>query len=182
MTYMIGKIRFDIDWSLPRDAFREQIVQMVKTCQEQGKTIPLPAAPNPTFGVTLLAGLNCGTCNKCCEQGEINLTPTELANLKDRCGEEGFTPDGIKAPCRFLRFGVCTIYERRPLVCITYPLQAVSHSPGADLLTVDSSCPATAPLAIRAYMFAWDMTNKRKEIQKDAEAILKNQCEDSGYM
>lgn len=167
-------MKFEVNWNLSRKDFLDQARIMIEMTSKNGKKIPLPVEDDIAPGMMLLAGLRCGDCHICCESVmAAALLDTERQNLQKEYGTAGFTEEGLAFPCRFLNAKGCSIYEKRPLVCMTYPLQDGAPSTGGSLLAVESNCPQAKVIALKAYAIAWDLSHKRKQIKEEAEKLIK---------
>ena len=168
------EMKFQINWEVTREQFYQQIADMIEQFRKNGKVIPLPLPDDIAAGTVLLAALNCDHCHLCCTSIiDANLMQTEIRDLQVKYGKDGFTKDGLTFPCRFISPTGCSIYEERPMVCMTFPLQGSASSNLGKVLAVDSACPQAREIALRIYIFAWDLSNKRKQVKDEAENIMK---------
>lgn len=73
----------------------------------------------------------------------MNLIKPDCTDCKVNCcktaGNVGF--GNVGAFCAALEFGLCTVYEKRPVLCEAYPFALASGE-----LVVDSQCPQTEKL------------------------------------
>ena len=99
---------------------------------------------------------------------------TEYQALVERIGVDRLTKMGIKlagntgyipTPCPFLHKHVCSIYDIRPFVCITYPLdQSAVDNEDLQMVSLDSFCPEARRIAKRIYMTYWKLYHKMREV------------------
>jgi Fe-S-cluster containining protein len=164
-------LKFVINWDLDRQAFQDQVRDMIKQCLDESNVIVLPVeiVRGEVFVEQLsviLAQVNCGDCCRCCKTsfdgGPISIVSNEYRYLAQKYGESNFKQsDGetfLPYPCPFLKSGRCSIYPDRPLVCVFFPFQPGGRSglnAELNVIALASGCPEARRIARAIYMTQW---------------------------
>ena len=167
-----------IDWELPIEAFIATLTDMLDTTMKN-RSVSLPITISIKSVQYFLSVFKCQRCGKCCTKppeppntGELYIAflPNEFKYarkfISPRQVRKHFKscPEGYRCsyPCPLHKDGSCSIYARRPLVCIQYPVEIQSEEMG---LMVSSECPAGYKAIVDIYTAAY---HKRKQLQKEA--------------
>lgn len=115
--------------------------------------------------------MNCSKCGKCC----INLTVTNLdyRRLFNKAPPRDAPVILVKGPCPFLQNGLCSIYDHRPISCITYPIVgglSAGFGKGKNMLGLDTRCVQHLGVSKKDINIA-------KELAKAQEKDVKASCE-----
>ena len=111
----------------------------------QDKVIVLPLVDNPASRQKLHRLLKCppGQCGICCHYDTVYLSKQDIQTLQECVGDFKYeTKENIsyldcKKGCQFLKDGVCSVYDHRPLICAEFPIQSPRQSIMADGKTFD---------------------------------------------
>ena len=155
-----SNLRFSaIDWSLDWDDFQKQIGQIISSCRDDDRSIPLPLPMVMEIGCAVLTAIDCTGCDarSCKARDNAILLPDEYENLKEKYGDRGFTSDRkLHLPCRFLSNNRCSIHKLdKPTICDTYPLQSGGTIEGSAALSLAIDCPAAVKYAKKLYLQVW---------------------------
>lgn len=163
----------ELRWDVGQKEFRESVKKMIAGARKDGKVIALPVEPHLDTMLLILSQVSCDGCDAvCCKisppDGIVGIAPSEYEVLLKRCDGKGMHKTEIGAaiemPCRFLEKGRCTVYEDRPLTCISFPVQpGATYSSGGKMieaLAVSSYCPAARKAAVQVYMMMWRIKQK----------------------
>ena len=144
----------------------QDIWNAIEEIRQKGRTINLFLPDTPHNAKIFWQEFKCQRCGSCCQGLDqiildgITISPEETLSLSNLLNitrhqfkdKYTVTRDGkrlIKYPCPFyhLESKSCTIYEHRPLVCHTYPINIVAveqnldkNLDGRPLLTASSTC------------------------------------------
>jgi Fe-S-cluster containining protein len=150
----------------PKMASDQDIWNAIEEIRRKGRTINLFLPDTPENARTFWQEFNCRRCGSCCQGLDqiildgITISPEETLSLSNLLNisrhqfkdKYTVTRDGnrfIKYPCPFfhLESKSCLVYEYRPLVCRTYPINITGveqnlgkNLDGRPLLTASSSC------------------------------------------
>jgi Fe-S-cluster containining protein len=174
------ELNYMLDWNDPEDIFHSSVKGLIKTAQDNNTIIPIPVKMYKGEGVNLayieivslmLAQIDCSHCDALCckkscsvDNGPIGMLSYEAKNIKDKYGIAISKSSEIREldyyyinyPCEFLKDCKCTIYNDRPLNCITFPVQnAGEDGDGNKLFSLSSMCPEARKLAEKVYMTHW---------------------------
>ena len=166
-------MKAEINWKLNRSEFRKHIESIIDTFgkQDNAMVIPMHAASDKRIVTeqiaTILSMVTCGSCHKCCTSSKFGFIVLQESDRRLIKKIHSNVPDHLEYPCPYLNSSGCSIYDHRPLVCRTFPLQLPSTDQNNDLmLTISLECPLAKEIVIRIFMVEWDLYDYGEKIKR----------------
>lgn len=165
-----GKYTYKLDWLDPFEKFMDGIEKHVKNCIERDLILTLPVSIDSendfVFKLTMVHQMiDCKNCTaQCCKTGEsIVLSPNDVVELVKlgkinsiRYPEKG--EPYLEPPCEMLKDDLCSIYEKRPIICRLYPYQmGGGFNDVNSAISLDSKCPEAVRITKLFYENSWKL-------------------------
>ncbi len=179
----------EIDFDLPRFAFRRYLDETVERCVADDCVLPLPFHLKDTSQTLTLTGvisaaMDCRGCTApCCRSNPHNepleITGSDIERLVgayslEHLVSKGLTMDGdmghFPMPCPFLiqddelMGRLCSVYECRPLLCQMFPMEMPALWNGIPVFSLSSRCKSARKLYVATMMNVYDLQNNISSI------------------